>query len=239
MVQRTLSRVLSIQVDLETAKQREGLATMLQTGLRQIDGQGKSKTCWCSQNVLILFWPVTLATYTHKLAPTDFIGAAFMSIRSHRAVSLDVPLCLRMMSTADFILRMQKLHSANHLGDQDNSWRIVVHALSQVAQAGPDQPWLLPIYLLSCVPRILGSIGPHETLLIDSLAFVISSALRLGLFIDRALVIGAHEPSILIAERFSQFLKKGASPDAMTSKSALLKSLQSSQLFCSHFPSFS
>ena len=237
MVQRTLSRVLSIPVDLDTAKQREGLVTMLQSTMRQIQGQGKDTASNCDQ------WVekpgvVTLSTYTHKLAPTGLIGAAFMSLRSHRAVSLDVPLCLRMMGAAEFLMLMQKLHSGNHLGDQDSTWRIAVHALCQAAQAGPDQPWLLPVYLFSCIPRILAGIGPHETHIIDLLSIIITSSLRLSLCIDKSLALGSYEPSMLVAERFSQFLKKGVSSGSVTSRSALLKSLQSSQPLCSQFPCF-
>lgn len=144
-----------------------------------------------------------------------------------------------MLSTVEFLMRMQSgLYSASHLGDQDGSRRTAVHALSQAAQVGPDQTWLLPVYLFICIPRILGSVGPQETLLIETLSSIITSALRLSLFLDRSVGLSTPEPSSIIAERFSQLLKKGTSSEALTSKTALLKSLQSSQPFCSQFPSF-
>ncbi|KIM21048.1 hypothetical protein M408DRAFT_112008 [Serendipita vermifera MAFF 305830] len=221
MVQRTLSRVLSIPVNPETAKHREGLVTLLQTSLKTQNGQP------------------TLSTYTHKLAPSGLIQAALMSMRSHRAVSLDVPLCLRTISTLDFLTRMQnELYSATHLGDQNATRHITVYALCPVAQAGPDQAWLLPIYLFVCVPRILDNTRPQDTLLIDSLSFVITSALRLSVCIDKSVGQVTPEPSSVVAEKFSQLLKKDASRDATTSQAALLKALQSSQPFCSQFPSF-
>jgi len=162
-----------------------------------------------------------------------------MAIRSHRSASLDVPLCLRMMSTTEFLMRMQsQLYSAGQLGDQDSTWRIAVHALCQTAQTGPDQPWLLPIYLFYCIPRLLARVGPQETLLIDSLARIITSALRLSLCIDKSMGLEQPEPSNMIAERFSILLKKGSVPAAMTSNTVLLKSMQMSQPFCLQFPSF-
>jgi hypothetical protein len=162
-----------------------------------------------------------------------------MSIRSNRAVSLDVPLCLQVMRPAEFLMHLHReLYTASQLGETESSRRIAVYALSQGAQSSPDQPWLLPLYTTFYVPRILSSLGPQDSLLIESMAAAISSSFRLCLALDRANPTAGPEPSLIICQRFAQILKKMMGHGTVNGATIMWKSIQAIQAFTAQFPYF-
>ncbi|PVG04021.1 hypothetical protein CPB86DRAFT_722998 [Serendipita vermifera] len=218
LLQRTLMRVLSNHMDDETSKFRNEITASLGNNLKSIADQP------------------TLSNYSHKLAPAVMIRATFLAIRSNKAVTLDIPVCLELMSATEFLLRLfTEIYNTAQLGDGESAQRIVAHALSYGAQKDGAQPWLLPLFVLSCIPNVLSRMNSPDTLHIETLATIIASSFRLSLFLDKAKGVPSPEPTTVVCQQFSKILQR---KDLGEGAALLRKSLRASQAFASQFPQF-
>jgi mediator of RNA polymerase II transcription subunit 5 len=178
----------------------------------------------------------TLANYSHKLAPAVMIRATFLAIRSNKAVTLDIPVCLELMSATEFLLRLfTEIYNTAQLGDGESAQRIVAHAMSCGAQKDGAQPWLLPLFVLSCIPNVLSRMATPDALHIETLSTIIASSFRLSLCLDKAKGATSPEPTAIVCQQFSKILQR---KDLGEGAVLLRKSLRASQAFSSQFPQF-
>ncbi|KAG8812133.1 mediator complex subunit [Serendipita sp. 399] len=227
---RTLSRIAALALEVDAPKYQMSVTV----AINQIIKPSRDQP--------------TLATYSHKLAPVDLIRATLMNIRSNRPAALDVPLCLHLLGAAEFVMKLQtELYPSSQFGDAETYRRISVHALCHTCLQGPDQPWLLPVFLFLTLPNLLARVSIQDTGYIEALAGVITSSFRLSLALDKAFspapssssFSSSSEPSALLCQRFSQSLKKWMARGGETNSARLLyKTLQSSQPFVAQFPHF-
>jgi mediator of RNA polymerase II transcription subunit 5 len=164
------------------------------------------------------------------------IRATFLAIRSNKAVTLDIPVCLELMSATEFLLRLfTEIYNTAQLGDGESAQRIVAHAMSCGAQKDGAQPWLLPLFVLSCIPNVLSRMATPDALHIETLSTIIASSFRLSLCLDKAKGAPSPEPTAIVCQQFSKILQR---KDLGEGAVLLRKSLRASQAFSSQFPQF-
>lgn len=145
------------------------------------------------------------------------------------------------------------LSSASQLGDSDIARIFATYILSDFARASPTQVPLLPVFLHVTLPEILDGFDDAKkkgvsdvgTIMAstDVLAGVLGSALRAALQIDRTIgplggMANGDTPTAM-AEKLHRALKAVAGPqDSESSAAILLRRLQTTQNFVSHFPIF-
>ncbi len=190
------------------------------------------------------------------MVPTHLFQAALSSSRSQLATSLDVPHILAYQSPIRFLSQMWNdllLSSASQLGDGDVARILATYVLSDFARASPTQVPLLPVFLHVTLPEILDGfddarkkgVSDVGTIIAstDVLAGVLGSALRAALQIDRTVgplsgMANGDTPTAM-AEKLHRGLKAVVGPqDSESSAAILLKRLQTTQNFVSHFPIF-
>lgn len=190
------------------------------------------------------------------MVPTHLLQAALSSSRSQLATSLDVPHILALQSPIRFLSQLWNdllLSSASQLGDSDVARIFATYVLNDFARASPTQVPLLPVFLNVTLPEILNGfddarrkgVSDVGTIVASTevLAGVLGSALRAALQIDRSIgllsgVTNADAPTAM-AEKLHRGLKSAVGQqDSESSTAVLLKRLQTTQNFVSHFPVF-
>ena len=199
---------------------------------------------------------VTSGSYSPSMVPTHLLQAALSSSRSQLATSLDVPHILALQSPIRFLSQMWNdllLTPASQLGDTDVARIFATYILTDFARAGPTQVPLLPVFLHVTLPEILDGfddarrkgVSDMGTIVASTeiLASVLGSALRAALHMDRTIgplsgMANANTPTAM-AEKLHRWLKSIVGPqDSESSAAILLKRLQTTQNFVSHFPVF-
>ena len=143
--------------------------------------------------------------------------------------------------------------SASQLGDSDVARIFATYVLTDFARAGPTQVPLLPVFLHVTLPEILSGfddarkkgVSDVDTIVASTeiLAGVLGSALRAALQMERTIgplsgIANTDTPTAM-AEKLHRGLKGVVgSEDSESSAAILLKRLQSTQNFVSHFPVF-
>ncbi|CCA75188.1 hypothetical protein PIIN_09172 [Serendipita indica DSM 11827] len=162
MLYRTLGRLTLSAMDPEAPKFLVDFATILNGMIKPTTEQS------------------SISSYSPVLTPAQLIRTTFLSLRSTKAVALDVPLCLRMSNPLDLVANLHReLYPGSQFGDPESCRRVTVHALCCTSQKGPDQPWLLPVFFFSYIPSILHHSPSQDTLHIEALSGVITASLRL------------------------------------------------------------
>jgi hypothetical protein len=259
MTSRTLIRVLRYTENAPNAaieEHRKPLQDMIERIVQPRSFQGQDPTerkeCWLTRSLSV----VTPTTYSPTMVPTHLLQAALSSSRSQLATSLDVPHILALQSPIRFLSQMWNdllLSSASQLGDGDVVRIFATYVLSDFARVGPTQVPLLPVFLHVTLPEILNGfddarrkgVSDVGTVVASTevLAGVLGSALRAALQIDR--IIGplngaaSGDTPTAMAEKLHRGLKRVVgSQDSESSAAILLKRLQTTQNFVSHFPVF-
>ena len=260
MTGRTLMRVLRYTENapnLAIEEHRKPLKDTVARIMQPRSFQGKGLTERKRMPAHIGRLPVsTSGNYSPSMVPTHLLQAALSSSRSQLATSLDVPHILALQSPIRFLSQMWNdllLTSASQLGDGDVARIFATYVLTDFARTGPTQVPLLPVFLYVTLPEILSGfddarrrgvsdVGSIVTST-EILAGVLGSALRAALQMDRTIgplsgIANVDTPTAM-AEKLHRGLKSVVGPeDSGSSAAILLKRLQTTQNFVSHFPVF-
>ena len=182
---------------------------------------------------------------------TDYVRhavrEAFASARAKKAPSLDVDRCLLLTTPSKFLsILWAELTVASTMGQMDACRRIATYVLSM--PRSPRSPPLLPVFLHLIFPSLVSAadrLMPNEqTLAVELLVAVVSSALTAALYVEWALLSVCKEkqlvlgqPALMMARRLSSDLRRKG-PTASPTGTAVLQRLTSNGPFMANFPTF-
>lgn len=167
------------------------------------------------------------------------------SARAGKAPSLDVDRCLHWTNPTKFLFSLwTELSLASTMGDLETPRRIATYILT-TPQASRSPP-LLPIFLHLVLPSLIATadqlVPPDQTMAVELLVSVISSALTSALYVEWALLSACKEqrvvlgqPALSMARRLGEDLRrKSNSPTS----NIIAQRLASSSSFTGNFPMF-
>lgn len=189
-----------------------------------------------------------MAIHSTPIDPvTHAIRDAIASAQAGKAPALDVDRCLLFTTPTKFLTSLwAQLDIQSTTGDLEGPRRIATFVLSM--PRSPCSPPLLPIFLHAILPSIIAAadhLAPgNQTLAVELIVGVISSALTAALFVDAALLsvekqkekrLVLGQPALTMARRLSGELKRRTR--SQTSK-MVMQQLTSSTSFMANFPTF-
>lgn len=189
--------------------------------------------------------PLTIDVTDWSENPRRYLRNAFSAARSAKPPSLDVDLCLLYMPPTKFLQVMwAELSLAGSMGELETARRVATFILSHPRPS--SSPPLLPVFLHGILPSILTTLDhappTDQTMAVDLLVAIISSALTAALHIEWALLSVCNEPRFVlgqsasaVARRLGGDLRKSTSSQTCT---VVAQRLASSQSFVTNFPTF-
>ncbi|EKM61173.1 uncharacterized protein PHACADRAFT_134473 [Phanerochaete carnosa HHB-10118-sp] len=172
------------------------------------------------------------------------IRGSLNDARTGKAPSLDVERCLLFTNPIKFLtVFWMELTLASAMGELEAPRRLATFVLG--TPRAPQSPPLLPVFLHVVLPTIIASadnLAPAEqTIMVELIVGIISSALTAALFVEWALLSVCKEqrlvlgqPALTMARRLSGELRKAHSPTS----TVIMQRLGASSSFMANFPTF-
>ncbi|GBE78206.1 hypothetical protein SCP_0110890 [Sparassis crispa] len=183
--------------------------------------------------------------------PRHAVRDALSAARAGKAPSLDVTRCLVFTTPTKFLNALwDELMTAATIGDVEAPTRVATFVLTM--PRCPRSPPLLPIFLHVVLPTIVASADhlassgrapPDQTITIELLVSVISSALTAALHLEWALVTVCGEKRFVLGQSVSYMARRLAGDLRRKghgeTSAAIMQRLVESQPFMANFPTFS
>ncbi|TCD61756.1 mediator complex subunit [Steccherinum ochraceum] len=178
--------------------------------------------------------------------PRRYLRNALNAARARKAPSLDIDQCLLYMAPTKFLqAAWAELVMAIAMGDVEIPRRLATFILCH-PRPSSNAPPLLPVFMHVVLPSIVASLDhappTEQTMAVELLVAIISSALTAALNMEWALLSVCKEPRFVLgqsvpamARRLGSDLRKSATSQTST---VIVQRLASSQSFITNFPTF-
>lgn len=173
------------------------------------------------------------------------IREAVSASRARRSPSIDVDRCLLLSTPAKFLNTLWlELFMAISMGEIETSRRLAMFILT--SPRSPQSPPLLPIFIHVTLPTIFPSLEAHppteQSMAVELLVAIISSALMAALHTEWALLSVCNDQRFVLGQSVAVMARK-LGGDLRRNKESrwstiIAERLAASQSFATNFPTF-